>query len=368
MARVKLQLKHLRHPVRSAAERRAMLDLLHRGEKRYANDPRFDLPSVTEGFAPHPSGPSIADAALDRICTAYLKASERESSAPPEYRASPWWEQIRRSSLAPVVRALRDRDLGALRNMYANFYRDACSIGLIGAPYGIARPYTDPKDPYRKLYLIDSLYRFDYWASQSQPGASLRELAGPGAGNPFGIVQDGVLIESGAEYRHYCASRVRALLKIEESPVVAEIGAGFGGMGYFLLRDRPDVTYVDFDVPESLALTAYFLMSAFPRLRFRLYGETVEHPNVSLLPPFELASTAEAADVTFSSHTIAQLTPRARTEYWKQIARITRRLFLYIGAEKGAAPFPALETRPSGWNDHKKTGALEIECLYEGLR
>ena len=49
------------------------------------------------------------------------------------------------------------------------------------------------------LYLIDSLYRLDYhWASQTGASASLRDLAGPGSASPCGIVQHGVLLESGA--------------------------------------------------------------------------------------------------------------------------------------------------------------------------
>jgi len=370
---VKLKLKHLRHPIQSAraarssaAERRSMFELLARGERQYAADPLFDPESVTAGFASRPGSLDFSTAALERICAAYRAATDQDDIQPAAYCATPWWQQIRRSSLGPVIAALRDRDLLTLRGMYRNFFRDPCSTGLIGAPYGLAPPYENPLDPYRKLYLVDALYRLDYWASETQDRFSPRDLAGPGIGNPFGLLHEGTLIETGAEYRHYCARQVIGALNPEEPSTVVEIGGGFGGMAFYLLRDRPGTAYIGVDIPESLALAAFYLMSAFPDLIFRLFGESARGPaDITLLPAFELPSLrAHSAGMIFSSHTIAQLSPSARSEYWKQIARISLR-FLYIGAEKGAAPFPAIETRRSGWNDHKQTGAREIESLYQ---
>lgn len=369
---MKLKLKHLRHPVQSAkaaraaaAERRSMGELLEWGERHYAADPRFDAESVDAGFVSRLGGLDFSTAALERICAAYRTAAERETIHPALYGASPWWRQIRQSSLGPVLAALRDRDLLTLRGMYRNFFRDPCSSGLVGAPYGIPQPYEAPEDPYRKLYLVDALLRLDRWTSETRGRFPTRDLAGPGIGNPFGLLRETTLIESGAEYRHYCAHRIIGTLGSADSTTVVEIGGGFGGMAYYLLRDRPGTTYVNFDIPETLALAAFYLMSAFPDLAFRLYGEPARGgADITLLPSFELPHLrAHSAGVIFSSHTIAQLSPAARAEYWKHIGRISSR-FLYIGAEKGAARFPVLETQPSGWNDHRHAGAREIEALY----
>lgn len=40
-----------------------------------------------------------------------------------------------------------------------------------------------------------------------------------------------------------------------------------------LLRDDPDITYVDYDLPEATALASYYLMKSLPDRNFRLYGE-----------------------------------------------------------------------------------------------
>jgi hypothetical protein len=384
---MRLKLKHLCHPLRAAdaakvliAARLNMRRLAVRGERRFGRDPRFRLQSVTDGFVPRIDR-SADTALLERICTAYIKAVDQQQFVSGAYKASKWWEQVRQASLGPVMHALLNRDIDALRRAYRNFFRDPCSTGLIGVPYGMSRPYSDIQEDHRRLYLIDVLYRLDHWMEQTGGRFEWRDLAGPGIGNPFGVVIAGTLVEAGAEYRHYCARKMSSLLD-SPKPTVAEIGGGFGGMAYYLLRDRPGVTYLDFDVPESLALTSYYLMKAFPRLTFLLYGEgalnkeTVAGADVVLVPLFELAAMPpDSVDVTFSSHALSGISREAMLEYLKHIARISKRCLINIGTSRSARSLSDLiarnhdslrlaEMRRSGWNKHKTLGGDEVECLY----
>jgi putative sugar O-methyltransferase len=382
------KLKHFRHPLQTVnaakalvAERANMARFLDRGERHFGADPRYDLESVTAGFATRQDNQNIDAAVLERICSAYIAAVKQQPSAPHTYRASGWWEQVRQGSLGPVMHALLNRDIAALRRMYVNFFRDACSTGLIGVPYGVSRASFSITNAQRRLYLIETLYRLDYWMDQTHGRFLLRDLAGPGIGNPFGVLMDGTLVEAGAEYRHYCAQRVCGQLD-GGTDVVAEIGGGFGGMAYYLLRDRAGVTYLDFDVPESLALASYYLMTAFPELRFLLYGEetpteeAIAGADVVLMPVFDLATMpAGSVDITFSSHAVSDISPEAMVEYLRHIARITRRELLCIGnnhsgralsdrIERSGDSFRLVAARSSSWQAHKIPPADEMECLF----
>jgi putative sugar O-methyltransferase len=260
--------------------------------------------------------------------------------------------------------------------MYRNFFRDPCSTGLLGVPFGMSKAYFGGtiKDIHRRFYLSHVLYRFDYWKAQTQSRFELRDLAGPGIGNPFGVLIGGTHINVGAEYAHYCAHRIDSMLD-SKAATVAEIGGGFGGMAYYLLRDRPEVTYLDFDVPESIALTSYYLIKAFPKLKFLLYGEdrltadAISQADVVLLPLFELETMpADSIDLTFSSHAMSDISSGAMVEYLEHINRTTRDCFLYIGKERTSESisdlfdqrgdsFKLSETRASGWHSHKVSGA-----------
>jgi putative sugar O-methyltransferase len=377
-----IKLKYLRHPVRTAkvakdlfAARWSMWKFAGYGERRFKGDARFDLQHVTNGFQSRVDSSTDDTAMLRRICTAYIKATQQQRHAPKAYSATEWWQDVRQRSLAPVIQALLTQDVDSLRKIYRNFYRDACSTGLLSAPYGMTKEYFGGgmKDVHRRFYLSHVLCRFDYWTEQTNGRFTLHDLAGPGVGNPFGVVIDGTHISVGSEYAHSCAQQIKSLLS-GETPVVAEIGGGFGGMAYYLLRDRPGVAYLDFDVPESIALASYYLMKSFPNLRFALYGEeavgdAIVRADVVLMPVFELAKMpSRSVDVMFSSHAMSDMSQEAMAEYLKNIDVITRDCFFYMGKQRGSAAIEALiskkhesfkltDTRTSGWHSHKVSGA-----------
>jgi hypothetical protein len=260
--------------------------------------------------------------------------------------------------------------------MYQNFFRDPCSTGLIEQSYSRIAAHSDQPIPaLRQRFLIaDALERLDYWRKLTGNRFALSDLAGPETGNPFGVEIDGVLVRTGAEYQHYCAQRVAGLMDTPDGSV-AEIGGGYGGMAYYLLRDFPKMKYIGFDVPESLALTTYYLSKALPQRRLLLYGEgdPIAEYDVILLPACMLRHTSsQSVDIVFTSQTMALLAPEARAEYLRDIARISRKHFLCIGhgdqihssmrSEDGS--LAVLETKASAWNDHSAIYPDEFECLY----
>jgi len=384
-----LKLKHIRHPFHTAnvardlvARQWAMWRFSARGKRHFARDPRFFLQSITDGFAPRSQDPSADGQLLERICDSYIKAVQHEKHAPAIYTASPWWEQQRKLRLRPVIEALATHDIAALGRMYCNFYRDPCSAGLIVSEAS-AREYFGRKTSVfqRRLYLIDTLYRLDFWKQATSRRFGIRDLEGPSIGNPFGVVVEGALVRAGAEYQHYCAHRIIDLLDSDTATVV-EIGGGFGGMAYYLLRDAPGTTYINFDIPESIALASYYLLKAFPHLNFLLYGERPLTAEAlaeadAVLMPAALLNTipSRCADLTFSSHAMSDLSGDAIVGYLSDVARVTDKYFVCIG-DGGAAKvmsdilerqFPSLrlsETPRSGWHDHRYRHIGAVECIY----
>jgi hypothetical protein len=386
---MRLELRHLRHPLRTAkAAKFLVVEHLNRsrfadsGERFFASDPRYDLRRVTEGFADRFDNEGDDTAVLERICAAYISAVKGESSALGAYQATGWWEQQRHGSLGAVTRALMTRDIDSLRAMYRNFYRDPCSAGLIVLQRAAKEYFGDTiKDLHLRYCMADALFRLDYWKAMTDDRFASHDLFGPEVGNPFGVMVDGTLIRTGSEYQHYCAFRVDRLLSSGAS-TVAEIGGGFGGMAYYLLRDRAKTTYINFDVPESVALMSYYLLKAFPSLKFLLYGEeeltedAIARADVVLRPLFEMNKmTAKSVDVTFSSHAMADLSHEAMVEYLNNIARMTRNSFFCIGHDRSGDAmrdlisryYPSFELedkRVTGWHCHRVPSSGELECLY----
>lgn len=284
---------------------------------------------------------------------------------------------MRQVGLRDVIQALQTHDLEALQKMYRNFFRDACSTGLIPLLYGMHRNRntSQMRQVHLQHYLGYALHGIDYWKEQTAARYRLTTLVGPDTGNPFGAVIDGSFIRTGAPYQHYCAIRVAEVLG-DESGVVAEIGGGYGGMAFYLLRDVPRVQYIDFDVPESLALTAYYLMKSLPQKTFLLYGEDTQekgHPDVTLMPLQEIEKLSpRSVDVTFSSHAISDLAPEDMKATLETVAHVTRGKFLQIGKATAANAMEAMthgllhreEVRKAGWNETLCSAPPELETVY----
>jgi hypothetical protein len=388
---LKPKLKHLCHPFRTvdvakrmAAAHFEMRNFADHADRRFADDPRYNLQNVTAGFACRRDIDIDDTALLNRICAAYKATIKHQDY--PAYRATGWWQEVRNRSLGPVRQALLTHDIAALRSMYNNFHRDPCCTGLTGVPFGMTDVYFGGKmtDVHRRIYLADTLYRLDYWKRETRGRFHLGELAVPRIGNPFGVCLEGTLVSARAEFHHHCADRVASLLESKLSTVV-EIGGGFGAMAYYLLRGHSKIKYLDFDLPESTALATYYLVKALPHKRFLLFGETplageaIANADVALLPLFAMERLRTASvDVTFSSHAMADVEVGELTSYLETIQRVTRNDFLFVGATS-LPDIPGLiggdgdmfhleERRQLRWSSHRRPQVEEIEGLYSFKR
>ncbi|HEX4166477.1 MAG TPA: putative sugar O-methyltransferase [Bryobacteraceae bacterium] len=307
---------------------------------------------------------------------------ERQPSVSETFQPHQWWRAIQHANLEPVTRALAAHDIISLREMYHNFFRDKCSAGLTGLPLARVEEGGCVSNNFKQLYLIDTLHRIDLWRRKTANRFALSDLTPPNVGNPFGVVIDGIFVRSGCEDQHYCAHRIIDLLGSAAAPVVAEIGGGFGGMAYYLLRDHPDVTYINFDLPETIALASYYLLSAFPDLKACLYGEadlsaeTLRNFRIILMPSFSLPQMpANSVDVAFNARILSDLSSASLDDYLAEFARTTRGHLLHLNRTEGSlaadawfnknAPTLKLVSKQfSEWNNARTLYANEMEYLY----
>jgi putative sugar O-methyltransferase len=126
-------------------------------------------------------------------------------------------------------------------------------------------------------------------------------------------------------------------LKKIEKPIVFELGGGFGGMAYYLMRDAVGLTYIAADLPENAALQAYYLMSHFPTKKIALYGEldlTDFNPHdydAIILPNFAIDSLSEdLVHLSFNSYSLAEMDIESVNNYVNKICNITSLYFYHL--------------------------------------
>ena len=318
---------------------------------------------------------------LERICAAYSKMIKEAPRHSRDYGPSPWWKSVERKMLSEVQKALRAQDIAALRVMYENFFCAACGTGLVRRPVKIedARNQFDSDEVRLSVIREDTFYRIGYWRTQTDGRLPISALQSPDVGNPFGVTIDGTLIAAGAESQHACAHRIAQIAGAQST--VVEIGGGFGNMAHYLLKTDATIKYIDFDIPESLALTAYFLGRSAPDRAMVLYGEKefASGPTIAsesaLMPPWTMEKLPDkCVDVTFSSHVLWDLTPSAREKYLEEIARFTSGVLIDVSSEKDEAAesyeslFTCVARRQSYWNLYRAPDAKEWEQVLRPLR
>ncbi|MBP7216465.1 MAG: hypothetical protein KBA46_04185 [Candidatus Omnitrophica bacterium] len=199
---------------------------------------------------------------LLRIANSYIAATAKhEKISHPAYKSSAQWKAIIDQFYAPLKNSLISKDLQAMTNIFGNFCRTTVSRGL---EFGMN--FTQfGKNGFDASYANSYLRRLHFWVAFLSEKESLKPLAFPLIGNPFGIVVDGDVIPHCTIRHHYYAMRILQIEKANPRPIVCEIGGGFGGMAYhFLKNSGKGSKFIDFDLPEVLALCSYFLLLARP--------------------------------------------------------------------------------------------------------
>lgn len=327
-------------------------------------------------------------ALLKRIASAYKKASLDLLDHPAKFRPSNEWLPIYRNSYKEVVKSLENCDTNDLNRIYRNFWRESCSVGLVGLPLDMKRTYfSNGKIGFldKALYLNDCIHRFNLWTKLLGQRFSIDNLISPLVGNPYGYFINSTFIKAGADYQHYYATRINDLLIDKRgNKVVAEIGGGFGGMAYYLLCDATNTSYIDFDLPENLALATYYLLKCFPEKNALLYGEAdLENVNLAaydvvLMPNFEIDKLPEnSCDIIFNSYSLAEMSKETIDHYISKSAKLinSNGWFFHVNHTKhslvSGKDFPIPENFSlvaeefAAWNLGRNSNMDEYEFLYQ---
>jgi len=346
-------------------------------------DTDFNIEKVLEGFADRPSIAKGDKQLVARVCNAYEKAKAHQTHAGPEFKESDIWMPIYKSVLSPVITALKNKDNESVTRIYRNFWRDACSTGLVGFPVDMHSRFFNGmianKDA--QMAMRDYFWRLRLWR-ELVPDTELTELRSPDIGNPYGYYIGDIFLRGGCDYHHYYATQIRRIMRNDDPKIVCEVGGGFGGMAYYLIRDMPNLTYIDVDLPENMALTAYYLLTAFPDRKIALYGEfDTENVNFTefdaiILPSFAITTLPSGSvDLMFNSYSMAEMSLETVNMFVSEFARVVKSYVFHVNHNRVSSVkadefgidrngFSLLYKTPALWNFARDWRSDEFEYLY----
>lgn len=298
--------------------------------------PRLD---VEAGLRPRPDALDDAthDAIVARVARCYAAMIADRPAAPAAYRPAGEWSAYH-ERFAAFHAALAAGDVATAAPQLRRFWRN--EHGGIVKEYADFAQVRDGVEPRASRFRERVARNWRIWrAITAAPTAA---LAMPAAGDPWGVGIEGVLVAPKATRFHALATQVAALIDDAAAPVVLEIGAGYGGMAGYLLRDRPGTTWIDLDLPETLVYAAYWLLATDPARRVHLYGEGPlpdaarwRELDAVLLPNWCLEAIPDrAAACVVNTFSLSEMTPDALATTLQGVARTCDGWFLHHNVDR----------------------------------
>jgi hypothetical protein len=276
--------------------------------------------------------PSADDALLvSRIYEAFSRMKQAQGSAPAVFLPSSLWQEQLDESYTPMRTREAGGSLDEFHFYLANFGAWKRFTGITWSTlHHEARTLTQRR---KLIETYVNLLRTWTWmhGGRKSPAA----LDHPLHGNQVGAqLASGFVTISSFPMEYYASLLAPLAAASGPRPAIAELGAGYGNLAYYLLSQLPAATFVDFDLPETLSVAAYFLMKTFPDKRALLYGEGQYDPSsrsdfdLVFLPSWEISRLSPRSVDLFSNYaSLGEMTAEAARTYVSAITRATKYFF-----------------------------------------
>lgn len=268
---------------------------------------------------------------IHRIVTAYKAAKQAQREAPLPFQIRGLWDEWISINYKDVITALDVEDFSTLSSLFENLHREQFTTGMGG---------YDEYLRYRTL--LGSFYIKYVWSKYRDKlqmlDFDLQKIGFPLIGNPTGISINGNIIPIHTLRHAYHAMEICELLQDIPKATVVEIGGGSGSQAYQTIRigEARVSKYLVFDIPEVAAISSYFLLSAFPNKRVRLFGEGIissassEDYEIAIFPHFAISQLADlSVDLFYNSCSFSEMDGASSSEYLSIIERACRKYFLH---------------------------------------
>ena len=276
-------------------------------------------------------------AIVERVCNLFQAMKRDQTGAPSLYQPGGEWAHYL-AERQEFYDRLQIGDVEFCEDRLKNFWRN--ELGPIVKEYAKYEQLVRNELEFVQRFQSNVTRNYLIWKEIHD--GRIEMLDTPMVGNPWGYEIEGRLVLPKATRFHALSQQLRGLTQDVESPLVAEIGGGYGGVAYYFLRDRADATYVDFDLPETLVIAAYYLLCTLADRDIFLYGEgqtpqgeALKDYSAVLLPNFELPNIADTCvDVFFNSFSFSEVPMDSLTEYMWQVQRVVKDYFLHNNMDR----------------------------------
>ncbi len=269
---------------------------------------------------------------VERIFQSFRKMKEGQKNVSNCYLPSSMWQEQLNKSYSYLGSGGKRDDIDKFHFFLANFgswktYNGVESTTLIR---------DNMTSLIRRRYLKNVIFynQMKIWKWFYNDRKPISSLSYPTYGNQVGAYVDNIFVGVGSFFNEIYGSLLSEIIGGNERPVLADLGAGYGKLAYFTLCNIDNFTFIDFDLPETLCLAAYYLMKVWPNKKTLLYGEgdysSELHSQYDLIfmPSYEISKVGQSSiDLFINKNSLGEMTKEAVINYINHITRATRYFF-----------------------------------------
>ncbi|CAO3459946.1 hypothetical protein [Azospirillum largimobile] len=291
--------------------------------------------ALSEGLAPcgsQPAGPAVL-AMVERVAESYRAMKRDQAGLPSAWLPAGEWAIALRSR-TDLYDALSEGRIEPAADILSGFWRN--ELAPIVKEYATHAALAAGDDEAARRFLHNVVRNWLIWRALTN--APTAALATPPVGNPWGCMIEGTVVAPKASRYHLMARELAGMVGSLSTPVVAEIGGGYGGLAEFFLRDQPHGVWLDYDLPETAVIAAFFHLGSRGGDRVDLYGEGPAPTRRDMLRP--------GHTYIMPNYAIRDLAPLSVD------AAVNMFSLSEVGREPLAAYLERIETITAGWFVH----------------
>ena len=264
---------------------------------------------------------------IKKLFNFYKKMKQDQEHVNKLYVPSTLWQNHIKRDFSYLNNSIKNNSLENFKFFLQNFGNWNTDLGIFDH-----FSKTLSKNFILKKYLSVELFenQINLWNYFNQNKHTFETLNMPRFGNLNGAEFRNNFIVYGAPLNHIYSEIIKKYFKDDKKNRIVELGAGFGKLPYYYLRNLKNFSFIDFDIPEILLLASYYLIKSFPDKKYLLYNESIftnndiEEYELIFLPNWEIEKiNPNTIDITVNKNSLGEIEPDAAKNYINKIHKFT---------------------------------------------
>lgn len=268
----------------------------------------------------------------NRILKSYKAMKNKQHHINKIYKPSKYWQRHLDLDFEYLQKSFESNNLEKFLFFLQNFGNWNRYLGIENQI--LIKKFS--KNFFLKKFLINQIFysNFKLWKYFNSRSSNLSDIHLPNYGNHNGALINNSFVVIGSFFNDIYSNIIKKYFTNGERNTFLDLGAGYGKLAYYILKNEKNICFIDIDIPEVLILASYYLIKCFPEKKFFLYGENnidnkiTENYDLIFLPNWEISKIKDnKIKIAINKNSLGEMEPATAKHYINHIYRLSEYFF-----------------------------------------